>query len=587
MEHFDTIHNSPSHIYHSALPLSPPSWLHKCYRAELSHIAKVVKGPTEWGKCSRTVVLDEYTCTLSHHNHSIAVASKSRDIIILDTITGTQAAVLSGHTDFVNCIVFLSDGTSLVSGSDDKTVKVWDAQTGGVVKTLYGHTKPIVSVSVSADHATAASGSWDCTICLWDIKTGGCHCTINQKSSVEHVIFSPTDPQHLISICDDQVWQWDANGHKIKPPFDGEHVSFSSDGAQFISCYKKAIRVYNSNSGATVVKLKTTDSKFPWCSFSPDSRLVAVAVGRVVHCWDITSSKPCLVETFIGHADDITSLLFSSPTTLISASRDKSVKFWQIRAQTTDPAVNNPKSTPLPSAPIESITLQAKDGIVITSDSDGIVQTWDISTGIHKATFQTPAKDHRRDVRLINDRLTLVYYKDKKVYRWDIGHKKTHIWDTGNKKLLWERTWDIFGLWISGDGSIVFCWHGYTVQAWSIQKGEFVGGVYYDYPKGDDNLTVDGSNFWVHDHESGWRGWDFGISSSAPTELSGMPALSSASMLWDPSQCRIKNAVTGGVIFQLSGRFANPTDVQCDGSHLVAGYLSGEILILDLKDVMP
>ena len=57
-------------------------------------------------------------------------------------------------------------------------------------------------------------------------------------------------------------------------------------------------------------------------------------------------------------------------------------------------------------------------------------------------------------------------------------------------------------------------------------------------------------------------------------------------MLWDPRQGEIKNAVTGKVIFQLSGRFANPAVVQCDGSYLVAGYRSGEILILNLKNVM-
>jgi len=57
-------------------------------------------------------------------------------------------------------------------------------------------------------------------------------------------------------------------------------------------------------------------------------------------------------------------------------------------------------------------------------------------------------------------------------------------------------------------------------------------------------------------------------------------------MLWDPSLARIKNAVTGEVVFQLSGRFTKPVDVQCDGSYLVAGYQSGEILILDIKHVL-
>jgi WD40 repeat protein len=92
------------------------------------------------GMCSRTVVLDSFTQTLSFHNNNIAVGSESGDIIILDTITGTQTALLSGHTDEVNCVAFSPDGTSLVSGSDDYTVKLWDVQTGGIVNTFSGHT---------------------------------------------------------------------------------------------------------------------------------------------------------------------------------------------------------------------------------------------------------------------------------------------------------------------------------------------------------------------------------------------------------------------------------------------------------------
>ena len=66
----------------------------------------------------------------------------------------------------MRCVVFSSDGTSLVSGSDDAIVKLWDIQTGGVVKTFFGHTQLVLSVSISADHTAIASGSYDQTIHL-------------------------------------------------------------------------------------------------------------------------------------------------------------------------------------------------------------------------------------------------------------------------------------------------------------------------------------------------------------------------------------------------------------------------------------
>ena len=578
LEHFDAIHNSPSQIYHSALPLTPPSWLHKFYDAEISPTMKVVKGhPVEWGLCSRTTILGSSTRTLSYHTNSIAVGSMPGDIIILDTITGTQTAVLSGHTAVVYCVAFSLDGASLVSGSWDYTIKLWDVQTGGVVKTFSRDTRWISSVSISADYTTVAAGCAH-TFHLWDIQTGECHHTIEQQPGIVYVMFSPTDSQHLISISGRKIWQWNANGHLIKPPFDGHHVSFSPNGAQFVSCHGKTVAVRNSSSGEIASEFQITDSDANMCTFSPDSRLVAVASVRIIYCWSITSPEPQLVETFLGHTDIITSLVFSSPTTLISAALDKSVKFWQIRAQSTDLPVINPKYTPLHSVQIRSITLQTKGGIVITSDSDGMVKTWDISTGIHRASFQTPAKDYMRDVQLVNEGLILAYYTDEKI----------HIWDGGDEQLVLE-VGEIYhyaeGIRISGDGSKVFLLRAPSIGAWSIQTGKAMGRAEIEYSGGSGFLTVDGLNVWAHWPQSEYEGWAFGISGSTPTKLSGMPTFSNGSMVCYPRQGRIRNVVTGGTIVQLSGSFANPTDVQCGGSYLAAGYESGEILILELKHV--
>ena len=540
----------------------------------------MVKGlPAEWGVCFRTVLLDSYTVALSHHNTSIAVGSESGDIITLDAITGSQAAVFSGHTDRVNCCTFSLDGTSLVSGSNDRTVKLWDVQTGGVVKTFSGHTNPAISVSISADCTMIASGSYDDTICLWDIQRGECQCVISQENTVLHVSFSPTDPQFLISVCNNKVWQWDTNGHQIKPPFDGSYGAFSSDGTQLVSCSGAVVTVQNSDSGATVAEFQVASNATEYCCFSPDGRLVAIAGGGTVYIWDITSSEPHLVETFIGHIRSITSLTFSSPTTLISASWDRSIKFWQIGASSIDSVIVSPKPRPPTSAPIKSITLQTKDGITITSDSDGIIKTWDISTGLCKASFQTPAKYFDAgDVKLINGRL---------IFAWGVN-QKIHIWgsDKGKHLLEVDGHFGVEGLRISGDGSRVFSLGLYYIYTWSVQTGEAMDKVAIEYSQFRRSLTMDGSKVWVHWPQSEYKGWDFGTLGSSPVQLSNMPTLCNGSMLWDPSQTRIKNAVTGEVVFQLSGRFVSPVDVQCDGFYLVAGYQSGEMLIVDLRHVL-
>ena len=79
-------------------------------------------------------------------------------------------------------------------------------------------------------------------------------------------------------------------------------------------------------------------------------------------------------------------------------------------------------------------------------------------------------------------------------------------------------------------------------------------------------------------------GWDFGVPGSHPVQLSNTSLLHpNYTKLWDIAQSRIKDAATGKVVFQLAGGLVNPVDSQWDGRYLVAGYESGEVLILDFN----
>ena len=536
--------------------------------------------PAEWGTCSRTVVLYDGPLSLACWKDIIAVGLEYGNIIILDGITGTQSAVLSGHTKWVRSVVFSSDGTLLVSGSD-KTVKLWDVQTGGVVNTFHSHTNWINSVSLSADCTMIASGSDDKTICLWNIQTRECHQIIEQQKQVHHVIFSPTNPQHLMSISDGKVWKWDIDGHQISPPYDASCVAFSSDGTQFVLCKGEDIEVQNCDPQVIVAKFHMANSNPYHCCFSPNGRLIAIAISNTICVWDITGSDPHIIETFVGHTSWITSLAFSSPSSLISSSDDGSVKFWQISTSLVNPAVTDPKSTTLTLAPIKWVTLQTKDGIAFSCDGDGVVRTWDISTGCCKGSFQTPAKGYiNRDIQLIYSRLIFVWQVDEKLHIWDL--------EKGEPIQLVDITGkDVEDVKISGDGSKVFCLHWRSIQAWSIWTGEGVGEVKLEYSKPQRSLTVDGSRVWVHSPVLELQGWDFETPNPSPVQLSDMPSpYFNSTKLWDDDLSGIKDTVSGKVVFWLGGRFAKPVVSQWDGGYLVAGYQSGEVLILDFNHML-
>ena len=582
LEHFDTIYNSPPHIYSYALQFSPPSsWLHKYYTAEPLQEVRVAKGVlADWGTCSRTVSLNSAPLSLAHWRDTIAVGLASGDITILNAIAGNQMAILSGHTEQVGCLVLSLDGTLLVSGGYDRNVKLWDIQTGGVVRTFCGHTRVVCSVSISPDCTTIASGFRDDTIRLWHVQGGDCfHIMGGQNGHIKSISFCPTNSQLFISASEDYtVQQWDINGCQIGPTHEGDGVAFSLDGAHFVSWRRRTARVQNSNSGTVRAELKVSDDDFECCCFSSNGQFVAGGAGCKIYIWDITGSDPHLAETLVGHTFCITSLTF--PSSLISASYDSTVKFWKIGAPAPDPVTADAISTSLTPSQILSVSLQVRDGIAISSDSTGVVKTWDILTGLCKTSFHTPAEPYTwKDAQLIDGRLIIVWYANQKIHIWDAEKNQFfHMADSPESGPS--------GLRISGDGSKVFCLIGRSIQAWSMWTGEAMGRVELDGVPWLDALHVDGSRIWVCFKDSPTQGWDFGISGSFPTLLSNIsldrPRLDFIdNTRRGTSPSIIKDTVTGKEVFQLVGRYAKPTEVRWDGQYLVAGYQSGEVLILE------
>ena len=583
LEWFDVVHDSPFQVYHLALPFCPsPLWLHECYATELSREVKVVKGlPAEWGTCSRTVAFDHPPITLTCWKDVIAVGLDSGDIVTLDGITGIQTAILSEHTLPVISLAFFPNGTSLVSGSRDSSIKLWDMQTGGVVKTFHGHTAWVFSVAISADSTMIASGSYDTTICLWNIQTEECHHIIQQQEGVVCVEFSPTVPQHLVSVSNSGIRCWDINGHQTNPTHNGSCIAYSLDGTKFVSCQGENIMVHNFDSGAIIAKFLVTNSRIYYCCFSPDGKLIAVAGGYTIYIWNTDSSHTQPIKTLVGHTLDVDCFAFSSPSSLISLSMDGSVKFWQIGTLEKDQVVTDLESIPFTSAQVMSITLQPEDGIAISSDREGVVRTWDISTGLCKASFQTPAEDPEySDARLINNTLIFVWYmkKDQKIQIWDV--------EKGELQMVVAPKGYVADVRISGDGSSVFCLYFGLVQAWSIQTGDIMGEVRFRSSTLERTLTVHGSRVWIHAPGPRFQGWDFRIPGSSPVELSNTPMLyPNHTKMWD-FESRIKDAISGKLVLQLAGRFAQPVNSQWDGQHLVAGYRSGEVLILNFNQML-
>jgi WD40 repeat protein len=111
----------------------------------------------------------------SPEHHRIASADapgKNFTVKTADVFLGQEALTLRGHEGPVWDVAFSPDGSTIASGSFDKTVKLWDISTGRLCATLCGHTDQVNGVAFSADGKLLASASHDRTVGLWEVATG-------------------------------------------------------------------------------------------------------------------------------------------------------------------------------------------------------------------------------------------------------------------------------------------------------------------------------------------------------------------------------------------------------------------------------
>ncbi len=88
--------------------------------------------------------------------------------------TGECMNTLKGHTKYVRCVAF--DGTTIVSGSDDKTVRIWRApyNTGKCERVIEGFTALVhhVWLCTAPNEHIVVSVGFDRRVHVHDIRTG-------------------------------------------------------------------------------------------------------------------------------------------------------------------------------------------------------------------------------------------------------------------------------------------------------------------------------------------------------------------------------------------------------------------------------
>ena len=258
----------------------------------------------------------------------IVVSASENELLIWDKRKCTHRLV--GHSDAVKTVAFSHDGLKIASGSIDKSIKVWSSLSKKLIKTLNGHNEGVNKVEFSNSDNYLISAGYDSKMFIWDWKNN----KIVKELNIKHADFS-INKQDVLAYIDNfcSLTLFDLKSLsviKVVGHFCGSPIYNPQKNIIVIKDSSFTFINLNTNDILSTLNIKKENSvcEVSVFKFTPDGQyLVAGIWGGDIEVWDW--EKKQMIRTLQGHnLNSVEDLSFNNENQLISASGDRSLKFW-------------------------------------------------------------------------------------------------------------------------------------------------------------------------------------------------------------------------------------------------------------------
>lgn len=275
-----------------------------------------------------------WSTAISANGQILASGSQDNSIKVWDLNSGQILYTLLGHNDTVRSLAISADGRILASGSGDSTIKLWNLQTGKLFATLSGHSSPVWSVAIARDGQTLISACEDGTINIRNLRTGGLReIKSGHSSRIFSVALSPDEQSLATGSKDKTIKIWNLSTGKLLRTINGHSdavrdVVFSPDGQKLASAsWDKTIKIWQLQTGKQLQTLTGHSDRVVSIAFSADGQSLASAgIDKTIKLWDVQTGK--ILQNLSAHSDWVLSLASDRGHTLVSSSKDNTIKIW-------------------------------------------------------------------------------------------------------------------------------------------------------------------------------------------------------------------------------------------------------------------
>jgi WD40 repeat protein/serine/threonine protein kinase len=376
---------------------------------------------------------------------TLAVGFERGGLQLRNAATGELQAKLSGHRRAVWSLVFIQNGQTLLSGSEDGTVIRWDVAKRQNVQTLKGNGGGVRSMAVSPDGKTIAAAGWEARHTkLWDADSGAERATLSGEGVGVYVAFSHNGKSLVTSGREGKlkIWDWDGVSAKERRAMTVNtrftRFAFGSDDKSLIVTGKTPA-VWDVETGKKTFTYPDFGSEAYAVAVSPDGKTIAFGnQDRNVTLWHGMERQ----SPVHAHRGAVHTVAFSPDGSMLATGgEDKTLRIWKV------PAANEPATI---RSGVVSQAVFSPDGKTLASAGyDKRVRLWDAASG----TKIGELVGHAASIAVVafspDGKLLASAGQDSTVNLWDVAARKELA------TLVPETKQDICCLAFSPDGRLL------------------------------------------------------------------------------------------------------------------------------------
>ena len=267
-----------------------------------------------------------YAVVFSPNGELLALVSHET-IQLWNTRSWTMQQTLKGLEFYTYRIAFSPNG-ELLAQTSFGSVQLWDTRSWTTQQTLKGYIGTIgyVAFSPNAKLLAMASGN---ALQVWNTWSWTTQQTL-ESDSISAIAFSPNG-ELLALATGDTVQLWDTRSWTTQQTLKGHMgsiwgIAFSLNSGLLASTSIDTVQLWDTRSWTTQQTLES--HAISAIALSPNGKLLALASGNTIQLWD---TRSCTTQqTFEGNTGVIAIAFSPNSELLVSASRDQTVRLWNI-----------------------------------------------------------------------------------------------------------------------------------------------------------------------------------------------------------------------------------------------------------------